>query len=137
MLLFSRFQGSITMPTMAATKPPRRMLMNRGNNAVRSHPALMLFAEMFVPIWAMTNAAEINHTPKRVACEGPSSRKRSRRSMGDQIVSLKMACEDDETIMPMNDTSENVMGTAKNCGQPAAEGRFARDAKSGAFLRSR
>ena len=79
----------------------------------------------------------MNHTPNRVACDGPSSRKRSRRSIGDQMVSLKMACEEDETMMPMKDTNENVIGTAKNCGHPVAEGRFARDAKSGAFLTRR
>jgi len=50
LLLFSRFQGSMHIPTIAATYPPRRMLMNRGNRAVRSQPAEILFAEMFVPI---------------------------------------------------------------------------------------
>ncbi len=30
---------------------------------------------------------------------------------------------------------ENVKGTARSCGRPAAEGRLARDTKSGALLR--
>lgn len=38
-------------------------------------------------------------------------------------------------MMPMKLTMENVNGTARSCGRPAANGRFARDAKSGALLR--
>jgi hypothetical protein len=37
-------------------------------------------------------------------------------------------------MMPMKLTSENVSGTASSCGSPAADGRDAREAKSGAFL---
>jgi len=45
-----------------------------------------------------------------------------------------MTWDEEETIMPMKLTRENVRGTAKSCGRPAAAGRDARDAKSGAFL---
>ncbi len=38
-------------------------------------------------------------------------------------------------MMPRKLTIENVKGTARSCGKPAAEGRLARDAKSGALLR--
>lgn len=37
-------------------------------------------------------------------------------------------------MMPRKLTMENVKGTARSCGMPAAEGRLARDAKSGALL---
>jgi hypothetical protein len=37
-------------------------------------------------------------------------------------------------MIPMKLTSENVKGTEISCGRSAAEGVFARDAKSGAFL---
>lgn len=36
--------------------------MNRGKSAVKSQPALIELAEMFVPIWAMINAKLINQT---------------------------------------------------------------------------
>ena len=73
LLLLSRFHGSITRPTIAATYPPLRMFcgnqsqkvspvldqdtrlltMKRGRSAVRSQPALIELAEMFVPscVW--------------------------------------------------------------------------------------
>ena len=79
LLLLSRFHGSITRPTIAATYPPLRMFCGnqsqkinpvldqgdaheqetrllttkRGRSAVRSQPALIELAEMFVPscVW--------------------------------------------------------------------------------------
>jgi hypothetical protein len=45
-----------------------------------------------------------------------------------------MTCEEELTMMPRKLTMENVRGTARSCGRPAAEGRLARDAKSGALL---
>ncbi len=38
-------------------------------------------------------------------------------------------------MMPMKLTMENVSGTARSCGRPAADGCLAREAKSGALLR--
>lgn len=77
---------------------------------------------------------ESERTPKRVASDGSSSRKRSNRSIGDHTGSPKMTCEEELTMMPRKLTMENVRGTARSCGRPAAEGRLARDAKSGALL---
>ena len=37
-------------------------------------------------------------------------------------------------MMPMKLTSENANGTEMSCGHSAAEGRLAREAKSGALL---
>jgi hypothetical protein len=74
------------------------------------------------------------HTPKHVAPDGSSSRKRLSRSIGDHTGSPKMTCEEELTMMPMKLTTENVRGTARSCGRPAASGLVARDAKSGAFL---
>jgi hypothetical protein len=87
------------------------------------------------PSCAMINAVDMNHTPKRVAWDGWSSRNLSSRSTGDHTGSPKITCDEELTMMPMKLTMENVNGTARSCGRPAANGRFARDAKSGALLR--
>lgn len=54
--------------------------------------------------------------------------------MGDQIASPYIACEDELTRMPIKHTIEDAKGNAKSCGQSAAAGVLALDAKSGAFL---
>jgi hypothetical protein len=104
--------------------------MNRGNKAVRSQPAEIELADMFVPICnqstfgnkkayeeytcAIINDTAINQTPNRTAADGSPSRKRSRRSTGDHIVSLKITLEDDETMIPTRLTSACENGTANN-----------------------
>lgn len=47
-----------------------------------------------------------------------------------------MASDDELTIMPMKLTSEKQIGIEISCGHKAADGWWARDAKSGAFLQS-
>jgi hypothetical protein len=61
------------------------MLMKRGHSAVKSHPADTEFAQMFVPICASMNDAEINHTPNLVAFDGLSFKKFPKSSIGDQM----------------------------------------------------
>jgi len=68
-------------------KMPRIRTMKRGKRAVKSHPALIEFAEMLVPSWAIMNPNEMNQTPNRVELDGSSSKNRPRRSMGDQMAS--------------------------------------------------
>jgi len=108
--------------------------MKRGSSAVRSHPAETELADIFVPICAITKEAEMNHTPNLVAGEGLSSKNRPNKSMGDQIASPYIACEDELTRMPIKHTIEDAKGSAKSCGQSAAAGVLALDAKSGAFV---
>ncbi len=71
-----------------------------------------------------------------MALDGASSRKRPRRSIGDQIASPNIVCDEELTTMPIKLTSENVRGTEISCGSSAADGLFAREAKSGAFVTS-
>lgn len=54
--------------------------------------------------------------------------------MGDQMASPYMACEDELTRMPIKHTIEDAKGNEASCGQSAAAGVLALDAKSGAFL---
>lgn len=50
------------------------------------------------------------------------------------MASPYITCEDELTMMPMNETREKPSGMAINCGRTAAEGVVAREAKSGALL---
>ena len=128
-----------------------KLTIKRGKREVRSHPALIELAEMLVPscyenksmswhddnrerAWAMMKAKAMNQTPKRVALDGLSSKKRPRRSIGDQIASPYIASDDELTIMPIKLTIGNERGTEKIWGHNAALGVVAREAKSGAFL---
>ena len=70
----------------------------------------------------MMNDAEMNHTPKRVTWLGSPSRKRFKRSIGDQIASPKIAWEDELTMTPKKLTMEKPNGTESSCGMPAADG---------------
>lgn len=56
--------------------------------------------------------------------------------MGDQIGSPKIVTEEELTIIPMKLTSEKANGTDINWGHNAAPGVLAREAKSGALLKS-
>lgn len=109
--------------------------MKRGKSEVKSQPALIEFAEILVPICAMIKEADMNHTPKRVACDGLPSKNMPSKVIGDQIGSPNNTSEEEPTTMPMKLTIENANGTAINWGHNAAEGVDAREAKSGAFLR--
>jgi len=82
----------------------------------------------------MMNEAAINHTPNLVALDGLPSRNRLRRSMGDQIASPYIASDDELTTRPTKLTREKPRGTDMSWGHKAAEGVFAREEKSGAFL---
>jgi hypothetical protein len=73
-------------------------------------------------------------TPKRVACDGEESRNALRRSIGFHTASPKMTVDEELTMLPMKLTREKPRGIAISCGQTAAPGCEARDAKSGAFL---
>jgi len=83
---------------------------------------------------ATMNEAAINHTPNLVALDGLPSRNRLRRSMGDQIASPYIASDDELTTRPTKLTREKPRGTDMSWGHKAAEGVFAREEKSGAFL---
>ena len=107
-----------------------------------SHTCAMINAvEMNHTCWHLVNRGKElligsqEHTPKRVAWDGLSSRNLSSRSTGDHTGSPKMTWDEELTMIPMKLTMENVNGTARSCGRPAANGFFARDAKSGALLR--
>lgn len=80
------------------------------------------------------NIESTGRTPNLVAGEGLSSKKRFNKSIGDQIASPYIAWEDELTMMPIKHTIEDTSGNAKSCGQAAAAGVLALDAKSGAFL---
>jgi hypothetical protein len=54
--------------------------------------------------------------------------------MGFQIASPYRTVDEELTMIPMKLTSEKPSGMAINCGQRAAAGCDARDAKSGALL---
>ena len=80
------------------------------------------------------NDAEMNQTPKRVACDGLPSKNIPNKSIGDHTGVPYRTSDEEPTMMPMKLTMENAKGTAINWGQSAAEGVRAREAKSGAFL---
>ena len=80
------------------------------------------------------NVTSTRHTPNLVAGEGSLSKNRPSKSTGDQIASPYMACEDELTRIPIKHTIDDANGKAKSCGQSAAAGVLALDAKSGAFL---
>ena len=74
-----------------------------GMSAVKSVPALTLFAAMLVPSCASTKDAAIAKTAKRVVLLAPSSsRNNPSKSRGDQIVRpLKMTVELEAVMMPI------------------------------------
>lgn len=76
----------------------------------------------------------MNHTPKRVACDGLPSKNIPSSTIGDQTGSPNSTSEEEPTMIPIKLTMENANGTAISCGHSAAEGVDAREAKSGAFL---
>ena len=76
----------------------------------------------------------MNHTPNLVAWLGFPSRNFPSRSIGDQMTSPYIACDDELTMTPKKVTMEKHRGTAMSWGQSAAEGLIEREEKSGAFL---
>lgn len=115
---------------------PLRMLIHLGSNAVKSVPAEMELAAMFVPNCARVNAAAITNTPKRVAPLTPGSSKNLVSNVsGDQIGSSpgKMTVADDVTIIPIKLVTANPHGIERSCGNSASLGRRAKRAKSGSL----
>ena len=53
------------------------------------------------------------------------------------MASPYIVCDEELTMIPMKLTIEKPSGTEISCGQTAADGYAARDAKSGAFLPKR
>lgn len=120
--------------------PPRRIVMNLGKRAVRSHPADIVFAATFTPIWATKKPSEMMATPARVALDAelPSAEGRRKRSMiswGLQTNSPKMTSDEEPMRMPKSDTIEKQTGRASKFGRTTSDGRRARDAKSVAMVR--
>lgn len=135
LLLDRRCHGHMAIPIIAQMYDPRRMLIHRGNNAVMSVPAEILFAAMLVPSWASVNAAAITKTPKRVAPPAfGCSRKRWRRSSGSQIGSPpKMTVDEELAMMPIKLVNANPIGMVNSCDHKASLGLLANRAKSGLF----
>ena len=76
-----------------------------------SVPAETELAAMLVPSCARANAEAMMNTPRRErALAFASSRIWDRRSNGFQIVVPKMTCEDEDTIIPMNDVVAKAIG---------------------------
>ena len=63
-----------------------------------------------------------SRTPKRVACEGLSSRNMPSRSIGDHMASPYNVCDEELTMIPMKLTMEKPRGTEVICGSTAADG---------------
>lgn len=135
-LVLSRCHGHITKPTPAQRYDPRLMLIHLGSKAVKSVPAEMELAAMFVPNCARVNAAAMTKTPKRVAPLTPGSSKNLvSRVSGDQIGSSlgKMTVAEDVTMIPMKEVTANPHGIERNWGRSASFGRRANRAKSGSL----
>lgn len=126
--LEARFQGHMHTPTRAATYPPLRMLMKRGNKAVRSHPAVMELAEMLVPSWAMMKPMAMKAEAARVPDDWSSAMKLRRIVNGDQTKAPKRVYVEEAIKIPIKEVTENRTGRAINWGRITEEVLSAREA---------